>query len=335
MKISGSNFLRRLEEGFLPNILLFQGEEDYWISRGISEMQKKIFPNHEEEFNLVELEARALETGVLKNTLLTLPFLFPTRMVILRGIEEMRVDYDQELIQGLQGIPDGIYLVVTAKKADQRRKTIKELNARGTVVDCTPLKAYEVKKWLAEEGKKLGLVVTSDVSDLLIERRGTSLWLLRNELEKAQIYQGEEKRLTLGEWTDLIGASAESNIFALIDETSVGNSGAALQRLTQLLNEGEPEMKILFMLGRQIRQLFFAWLFLQEGRGKEALQQEVKCHPFVAEKLVTQGRRLSFSQLRSALRRVLQADSKIKSGASEPRLELELVVLDLSAILAA
>lgn len=334
MKISGQKFLRCLEEGLLPRVLLFQGEEEYWINRGVAEMRRRLFPDHEEEFNLVELEAKALEAGALKTTLLSLPFLFPTRMVILRGIEEMKPDYDQELLQGLKGMPDGIYLVVTAKKADQRKKAVKELIACGTVVDCSPLRAYEVKKWVVEEGRKLGLKITSEITDLLIERRGTSLGLLRQELEKALIYKGEEKILTLVEWTDLIGASAESNIFALIDQTSVGNSGAALEGLAQLLNDGEPEMKILFMLGKQIRQLFIAWLFLQEGRGEEALRQEIKCHPFVADKLVAQGRRLSFAQLCSAMHRVLQADWRIKKGMSDQRLELEMVVLDLSVILA-
>jgi DNA polymerase-3 subunit delta len=334
MKISGQNFLRRLEEGLLPRVLLFQGEEEYWINRGLAEIRRRLFPAHEEEFNLVDLEAKTLETGVLKTTLLSLPFLFPTRLVILRGIEEMKPDYDQELLQGLKGMPDGIYLVVTAKKADQRKKAVKELMACGTVVDCSPLRVYEVKKWLAEEGRKLGLKMTAKISDLLIERRGTSLGLLRQELEKALIYKGDEQILTLAEWTDLIGASAESNIFALIDHTSAGNSGAALQGLAQLLRDGEPEMKILFMLGKQIRQLFIAWLFLQEGKGEEALRQELKCHSFVAEKLIVQGQRLSFAQLSSAMHRVLQADWRIKTGMSDQRLELEMAVLDLSVILA-
>ncbi|HEY8344912.1 MAG TPA: DNA polymerase III subunit delta [Bacillota bacterium] len=334
MKISGQKFLRRLEEGFLPRVLLFQGEEEYWLNRGVAEMRRRLFPDHEEEFNLVDLEAKTLEAGVLKTTLLSLPFLFPTRLIILRGIEEMKPDCDQELLQGLKGMPDGIYLVATAKKADQRKKAIKELISCATVVDCSPLKVYEVKQWLIEEGRELGLKLTAEVTDLLIERRGTSLGLLRQELEKALIYQGEGQIMTLAEWADLVGASAESNIFALIDQTSAGNSKAALQGLAQLLKDGEPEMKILFMLGKQIRQLFIAWLFLQEGKGEDALREELKCHPFVAGKLLAQGRRLSFAQLCSAMHRILQADWRVKTGMSDQRLELEMAVLDLSVILA-
>jgi len=335
MKISGDNFLRRLEQGLLPRILLFQGEEEYWVAQGLAEMRKKLFPEGQEEFNSVDLEAGSLEEGTLNAALSTPPFLAPHRLVILRGLEGIKTKVDLELVAALDRLPEGLYLLITAKKPDQRRKVFKEVHKRGTVVECRPFKVYEAKKWLVAEGKKMGLAVSPAVSDLLLERRGVSLSMLHSELEKALIYQGGERELSLEEWMDLIGGAAEGNIFALIDHTSEGDLRGALGVLDRLLRDGEPEMKILFMLGRQIRQLFQAWFFLQEGRGKEALQHELKCHPFVAEKLVNQARPLSFLQLRSTLHRILQADYRIKSGVNEPQLELEMTVLDLTSILAA
>lgn len=333
--MNGAVCLRKLKEGEVLNPLLFLGEEDYWLTKSLEILRRRLFTGEEGDFNRVDLEAGALTEGELLTALSTPPFLSPARMVILRAVDKIKPAAENDLRRGLEVMADGVYLIMTAAHLDQRRRFSKELLQRATVVECPRLKAYEAKKWVLAEAGSMKAPLSPEIAGLLVELRGASLAMLRNELEKALLYMGNDKKgLTKEEWMDLLGEATESNIFALIDRITEGETGAALTLLHQLLAVGEAEMKLLYLFGRQIRQLFQALALIEEGRGREALQKELSCHPYVAEKLLNQARKLSYRRLRSAHRRVLEADYRVKTGQSDPRLELEMTVVELTAILA-
>lgn len=87
------------------------------------------------------------------------------------------------------------------------------------------------------------------------------------------------------------------------------------------------------MLSRQIRLLLLT-VILQQRKGSPVesgeLAKELACHLYTAEKLVTQVQKLSFARLRAAHRRLVEADLRIKTGQSWPRLELEMLLYDLA-----
>lgn len=336
--MTGAEFLHQLTAADFSlakdrlSVLLFRGEEEYWAIRSLQLIKKRLFPEGEGEFNLMELDAGSLSPGEITVALSTTPFFSPTRLVVLRRLEKMKAAFDDDLLRGLSSMASGVILVVMAVSTDRRRKAIKELVNRAMVIDCQPFKPYQARKWVMEEARRMRVPVSTTIAELLVELRGTSPAMLRKELEKALLYQGGEKKtLTREEWIRLIGGSTEDNVFALIDRISQGDLGAALRELDLLFSSGESEFMLLFMFARQIRELFRARVFIDQGKGSAALQKELNCHPYVAEKLITQARGVSYSRLRAAHRRILRADYRLKSGVSASRLELEMVVMDLTS----
>lgn len=335
--MKAADFLRRLEEkgrAGLTRPVLFLGEEDYWRVTGITRLKKLLFPGAEDEFNLVRLEIKETEAALLSTELAATPFFGQTRLLILEGLEEMKPGQEEVILAALPRLAPGVFLILTARHLDQRKKAVKEIMAMVETVDCAPFKLYEAKRWVSQEAKARGLKLTPAQLDLLLEMRGTSLLALANELAKVKTYcGGMGQAVPPEEWSALLGEASETNIFQMIDGAIQGETGTALQLLHRLLKTGEPEMKILAMLGTEVRRLFIAWSLLQAGRSHE-IQKELACHPYVAEKIRKRAETLTYRQLRQAHRRLLEADFRLKTGQADPALELDTVILDLGAFLA-
>ncbi|NLW59440.1 MAG: DNA polymerase III subunit delta [Firmicutes bacterium] len=319
----------------LTRPVLFLGEEEYWVVTGINRIKQLLFPNAEEDFNVVVMELKEVEAPLLATELATAPFFSAKRLLVLKGLEEMKAAQEETLLAALPQLPPEVYLVLTARRLDQRKKGVKQLKDLVEVVYCPPLKNYEAKNWLRQEAKALGLALSSRELDLLLEAKGTSLLALKSELVKIKTYCGDgAKPASAEEWRTLLGEAVETNIFAMIDGALEGKTGVALSLLHRLLAAGEPELKILALLGNEVRRLFLGWFLLQTGREQE-IQKELGCHPYVAEKIRNRAARLTFTQLRRAHRRLLTADYRLKTGQSDTGLELYSVLLDLGSFLTA
>ncbi len=333
--MKAQDFIFALEKEGLDSIslpVLFLGGEEYWINTGVAAIKQLLFSKQEEDFNLVTIEFKSMDETMLREGLSNPPFFDANRLVILRGLEEIKAAYESIILDSLQKTVPGVFVVITARQLDRRKKFIKEMMAMVATIECPSLKVYEAKSWVRQEAKKLGLNLSNQQVDLLLEMKGTSLMSLNNELVKLRIFMGEEKGpVSTGEWSSLLGEASETNIFEMIDGALEGSSGKAINLLERLLVAGEPELKILAMLGGEVRRLFMAWALLKEGRG-EFIQKELVCHPYVAEKLRNKAQRLTYQQLRQAHHRIIQADQRIKTGVGDYRLELEMTLLDLGSI---
>lgn len=268
--MKAADFILRLQEKGSTGLnrpVLFLGEEEYWIATGINWIKKVLFPEAEEEYNLVSIEIKETEAALLSTEVAAAPFFGKTRLLILRGLEEMKPAQEGAILAALPRLAPGVFLILTARHLDQRKKAVKEIKAMVETVDCAPLKLYEAKRWVSQEAKARGLKLTPAQIDLLLEMKGTSLFSLDQELEKVKTYcGGEGKMVSMEEWSSLLGEASETNIFQMIDGAIEGKVGTALHLLHRLLKAGEPEMKILAMLGTEVRRLFIAWSLLQTDK---------------------------------------------------------------------
>jgi DNA polymerase-3 subunit delta len=333
--MKAADYLFRLEKigkVDLTRPILFLGEEEYWSSTGISLIKNLLFSKTEEEFNLVEIEVKTVEVSILGAELATAPFFENNRLLVLRGLEDLTTAQERVLRAGLSKLAPGVILILTARRLPE--KFLKELKPLVETVECRPLKVHEAKRWVVQEGKALGLQLSPPQIDLLLEMKGTSLFVLKNELVKVKTYCGEEqKAVSMAEWGALLGEASATNVFQMIDGVIAGKTGVALNLLHRLLKAGEPELKILALLGTEVRRLFIAWTLQTAGRGHE-LQKELGCHAYVAEKTRKKAAALTYQQLRRAHQRILTADYRLKTSGFPPSLELEGVILDLSSALA-
>ena len=94
----------------------------------------------------------------------------------------------------------------------------------------------------------------------------------------------------------------------------------------------EPPIKIMWSLGRQMRQLYSARLALEQGQGAGYVAGLWGLKPYPAEKLVRSAKRFSLPWCRRAVVRCGQTDLAMKSVAgADPNDLLVSLMLELAA----
>jgi DNA polymerase-3 subunit delta len=118
-------------------------------------------------------------------------------------------------------------------------------------------------------------------------------------------------------------------VFQMTDAIAAGNFDKAASVLGDLLHMGEPPIKLLSVLGRQLRQLYSARLALESRKGSGYVAQLWAMRSaYPAQKLTDAARRFDRNWCRMAVTEAAKADLAMKSvsGADGEELLIELLL---------
>jgi DNA polymerase-3 subunit delta len=215
-------------------------------------------------------------------------------------------------------------LVVSAAKIDKRLAWVKAFNtraARAVMVDCTPPKGSKaLLSFIAAEAVAQGLVYEAGVPEMLAERIGPRLLMLRQEISKVALLVGAGEPVLREHVAASTSHVAEESIWDLMDAIGEGRGALALMLLARMVGTGAPAPVVLASLASHFRKLSR----LRTGG-------TVPGPPFVVKKLQRQARRFNAGRLLTCLEAIHETDTALKgAGALPPDLALERLVVGLS-----
>jgi len=212
---------------------------------------------------------------------------------------------------------------------DGRRKSWKEIERAAVVVECEPLKEWEVPEWIGSQAKKIGLRLGPEEIRYLASEFGGEQRRLATELEKVAIYSAGG-RVTVDELPALLGRGKAQHVFKFIDAVAARDAGRALKQLNRLLDEGEPPFPILALLDRRVGQLLIAKEIRGEGRRGVQLASELQIPPRAAEELARRAEGFEERELLEGVKALAACDRALKSTGIPARLLLERLVMQLA-----
>lgn len=258
-----------------------------------------------------------------------------------------------------RGVPAEVVLLFTASTVDARKRLYKRLREVGAVVDLSvgrersgALSRETVDDLLRFVAHARGKRIAADAQQLILRRAGTDSALLASELEKLCLSVGDRATITEEDVRCGFHDMAESWIFDFTSALATRQLGRALPLLRGLFEQGEPPLRLLAMIVRELRLLLVARECLDDSlrgtwRGDlpfNVFQGRViphidadtmaafgKVHPFVLYRRLQDAGRLTARMLRRALVRLSDLDLRFKSSRSDPGLLLEAFVIEWCA----
>ncbi|NLY74801.1 MAG: DNA polymerase III subunit delta [Firmicutes bacterium] len=327
-----AEFLKQLNEGRLLPAYLLLGEERLFHEELLEAVALKMLPSAEREFNFTRINAGTVAPEELTAHLETGSLFGNTRLIWLDEFENASAAIEAVLLEKFAQLPQGVHLFVSALKLDARKKSSQELRKHLPPVDCSQLAKADLPVWVKQRAQKMGLELTPEQARLICERSDHDSLRIKTELEKLHTFAGNNRKLADKDLEALLPGEPEPDIFGLIDAVAARNPCLGLPRLEELLNSGENELKILATLSRQFRNIAAALEAQKRGMTPRILADFLGIKPFVAEKSFNQARFFTLPELQKILSRLLEADYRIKTGRREPRLELELAVVEITAL---
>ena len=225
-------------------------------------------------------------------------------------------------------VPDAC-LVLTARKADRKRKIYKGLTKMKGAGECTAPRDAALIPWLRNRAKESGRTLDPKAARLMIERVGLKPGLLAGELEKVITFTGKSKLIDEQAVMEVVGETRLEKIFDLTDALKTKNPSKALRILRNHLEHGEQPVQLLGMIAWQFRLIWEAKHHQTTGTPPSRIAQKMGIAPFQAEQALRYTGKFSEGQLREGFRSLFRADRELKGSGKAPEGILETLVLRL------
>jgi DNA polymerase III subunit delta len=250
--------------------------------------------------------------------------------VVLRNLDAWNAAQKAVILDYLQDPSPGSDLILIGNKLGARERLLSAVKKSGEVHTFEQPTGKALVRWVVGHAKKLGLDLPEDVADDLTGRCSGDKMRLLQETEKLALYVGDGTA-THDDVAALCPPDVQSNIFAFVDALAAGERDRALRLLEDLINTGEPPLRLMFMIRRQFQLVARARALLDRGTPRKEIASILKVPPFVARKLEDQGSKLDDEDLERALALIQGLESGLKGGSNlSDELQVEIAVLKLS-----
>src|SRR5258708_9490150 len=187
--ITLDEFFRRLKQGPPDPVYYFHGDEDVLKDEAVAALLDATVDAGLRDFNVDQRAAGELDAEGLHSLVNTPPMLAERRLVVLRGVEQLRKKsrVPDALLAYLENpSPDTVPALVQGGAEQPEADLIRP----STAVDAGRLPPQRVKNWIAHRAGRIKLTLEPDAVDLLLAAAGGDLTRLGQGLDKLRAVPG-------------------------------------------------------------------------------------------------------------------------------------------------
>jgi DNA polymerase III subunit delta len=319
-------------------IYLFWGEDEFALNRAVNALRDRTLDPAWDSFNYDKLPPEQPDAVVQAlNLALTPPFGAGSRLVWLADTTLFQRCSDEilsELDRTLPNLPDTTVLLLThSNKPDGRLKSTKLLQKYGEIQEFSPIPPWKtdlLAQQVRRATQEVGVKLTNEAIQLLVDSVGNNSRQLYNELEKLLLYGiTDDRPLDAAAVSTLVTASTQTSL-QLAATIRQGDTAKALGLVADLLNRNEPPLRIVATLVGQFRTWLWVKVMVEakERDEKEIARAAEISNPKRIYFLRQEVAPLPLAGLEQSLSLLLDLEFGLKSG-KEPIALLQTKVIEL------
>ncbi len=340
-------FIERITKGKpVPGVLLL-GSDAYLRDLCRTRLVEACVPADARDWGVSRFSAASDSLDRILARAQTLPMLTPRQVVFVedvdawhgRGGKADQGDSNEdstvkELAAYLDDPAPFTVLVLEAGTLDKRLRLFKTLSEKTLVVLVelgeNPEERIGPAAALAQEmAREMGVELPGDAAEELSECSNGDLARIRTEISKLATYAAERRRITLADVEALVISAKKYSVWQLADLLATREGSRALEFLDSLLREGEQPAGLVGAMAWMYRKLLEAQELPPHLSGWQAARA-LSMRADTAELALRQSRKIPRAQLLGGLTALYEADSRLKSGAANPRAVMEFLVARLT-----
>ena len=224
-------------------------------------------------------------------------------------------------------------VILLAEKLDKRRRLFAVLQRISRIVPCRRMDPGQLPGWVRAQVEAAGKTIAPEAAEALVALVGGALRELHSEVAKLAAFVGDRGRITVDDVREVASHVAEVTVFDLMDAVGERQAERAL-RLLQVVLAAEAPVKVLFMLGDQIRMLLRTKALLERhppGRRppEGAIRTTLGTRAFLYDRYRAQVAAFGRMDVVRLLGLLAETDTEIKTGSMPPDLALETLIVGL------
>ncbi|HEY0003406.1 MAG TPA: DNA polymerase III subunit delta [Pyrinomonadaceae bacterium] len=323
---------RSLKQGQLERLYLLFGPEDYLrdsAARAITEAALKGAPLREFNESSYSLASTDVQQAIAAAE--QLPMMSARRVVLIRDFSKLREADEEALVRYLDRPVESSVVIFLADELDKRRKLSKTLLDLCASVEFAALSDAELVAWSRTRLKELKVETDERTLHQIIALVGSHVRILSNELNKLATAALDRGMITMQMVDELVGRSRELSNFDLTDHLISRNRQRALQTLHRLLDDGAEPVMLIGLIASNYHRLALAKELMSSGAPNQEVYRLIGGPQHKREEFLGTARRTDAQVLARSIKRIAAADLAIKTSQATPRLQLEMLICELSA----
>ncbi len=283
-------------------IYFFTGANDFAIKQRVDSLVNSFLAEHD-KLALESLVASETEPGLIIEAVSALPFLYSSKMVIVRDVT------DKDLIARLVDldIPEQ-NIVIVIIKLDKRAGYYKKIKSLSGFEVFEKSPAHNMSRWIMDYAKTEGGSISLSDARYLIDRVGENQMMLKSELDKLLTHSPSIKKQVIDL---LVEARPQSTNFDLLKAVFLKQTSKVKQLYKeQRLQKVEPQM-IIGAIGWQLHLL--ALVKSAKKLSSFEIAKTAKVKLYSVEKSMELAKNLSMTDIKRLVKEAHQLDIMIKS----------------------
>ncbi|MCA1592345.1 MAG: DNA polymerase III subunit delta [Acidobacteria bacterium] len=323
---------RALKGGRVEPLYLLHGPEGYLrdaAARAITEQALKGASLR--EFNETSFSLSSVDVQQAIAAAEQLPMMGDRRVVRITDFARLRESDEGVLLRYLTRPVESSTVIFVADELDKRRKLSKTLLDLCTSVEFATLSDGELAAWANSRLKDLKANTDERTLRQIVALVGTSVRRLATELDKLATAALPSAYISMELVDELVGRSRELSNFELTDHLIARNRKRALETLRRLLDDGTEPLMLMGLLASSFHRLALAKDLMERGAPNEEVFRIIPMPQSKRKDYLATARRADANILARRIQRIADADLAIKTSRATPRLQLEMLVCELSA----
>lgn len=331
---------KKVKRNDISSIYLLFGKESFLINETKQLLIQQVLQDDEIEFNLSSFDLNETPVEVALEDAETFPFIGERKLLFLHNASFLTAEKTKEKAEHnlarleaylKEPAPYSIVVFVAPyEKLDERKKLTKELKKNADTFEAKKLTEQELKNWVRTRADYNGVTIEPAAIEQMLTLVGTNLFMLTSEMDKLALYIGKGLTIDVKTVESLVARSLEQNIFTLVEKIVTRKIEEALRIYYDLLKLNEEPIKILAVITGQFRLLYQVKELAKRGYGQKQIASHLKIHPFRVKLAAGQAQRFGDKELTYIIKQLADADYKMKTGAMNKELIIELFLLKLN-----
>lgn len=313
------------------HVYLLLGEEDVRAEDALRRILDELIPSEERALNLDVVDAEETPIQEIITRCDTLPFFGARRAVVIHRAGALRAPDQEALAAYVDRGPPPSVLIIMADALDRRRRLYGVLQRVGRIIPCGRLDPQDLPAWISARVTEAGKRITPEAAQALVVLVGGGLRELGSEISKLVAYVGARDTITADDVHAVASHVAEATVFDLMDAVGHRQGERSLSLLQSVLAEGEPPVRVLYMLEDQLRMILRTKRLVERGASPVEVRETLGTRAWLYSRYRLQATAFAHMDVTRMLGLLLETDELIKTGGMPARLALEMLIVRLSA----
>lgn len=315
-------------------IYLVFGEQELMVNKLVDKLAKETLKEID-EFNLVNFDACKTPLYEIVNDAMTLPFMCDKKVVWAKNCyfltgENPKLDFEQsfnELEDYLDNQNESVTLIfsVVATKLDERKNIVKKIKEKSKIYTVDSVNKKDLPRVIRGMFEKNDMSITNDALNEFINRCGSDMYLIENEILKLSCYK---KEIDLKDIVLMTPKKLEDNVFDMIDAIFNKQEDKAFKIYYDLKTSNNEPVVLISAIAGQVRFMYQVMVLKDKGYSENSIATELSCHPYRAKIALEKVYKLNKVYLTTMLEDLSELDIQIKSGEMDRYVGFELFLLN-------